>query len=68
MNRFGLGLAILLMIVSSAPAGLAAVACVILAAVAAIRDGERGGVVFITLIVGLAIAFVVIAEFLPLPE
>jgi hypothetical protein len=46
------------------PAGLAAVACVISAAVAVIRDGERGGIVFITLIVGLAIALVVVAEFI----
>jgi hypothetical protein len=47
-----------------APAGLAAVASAISAVVAVIRDDERGGITLITLIVGLAIACVVFAEFI----
>jgi len=46
------------------PAGLAAGAGAIAAVVATIRDHERGGIVFIPLIVGLAIAFLVIGEFI----
>ncbi len=45
------------------PAGLAAGASVIAAVFAIIRDHERGGIVFIPLIVGLAIALLVIGEF-----
>ena len=51
-----------------APAGLAAVASVVSAAVAVIRDRERGGIVLITLIAALAIALVAFVEFLPLEE
>ncbi len=47
-----------------APSGLAAVASAISAVVAVIRDRDRGGIVLITLIVGLAIALVVFAEFI----
>ena len=46
------------------PAGLAAVGSAISAVVAVIRDRERGGIVFITLVVALAIALVVFAEFI----
>ena len=50
--------------VTLVPAGLAAVGSAISAVVAAIRDRERGGIVLITLIVALAIALVVFAEFI----
>jgi len=46
------------------PAGLAALAGAIAAVVAVIRDHERGGIALIPLIVGLAITFIVIGEFI----
>jgi len=45
-------------------AGLAAIASAVSAVVAVIRDYERGGITLISLIVGLAIAFIAIFEFI----